>query len=136
MDRHGPITACRIAYSEKLVLEYLSSEDGSSERERIERRYGRTNVLKLVAEYEEEQANKSWLAASTMACPGCEVYVEKSMGCNHVGGMEFIGRHAKYVDDMCEMRATLLLSVRDEDQWGGPVCALFYGGARVLQETV
>lgn len=41
-------------------------------------------MLKLVARYEEEQANKEWLQASTMACPGCEVHVEKSLGCNHM----------------------------------------------------
>jgi len=35
--------------------------------------------------YEEELANKRWLQASTMACPGCEIHVEKNLGCNHVG---------------------------------------------------
>ncbi|GLB36376.1 putative RWD [Lyophyllum shimeji] len=81
---HGPITACPIAHSEKLVLEYLNLPEGSVERELIEKRFGRTNVLKLVKHYEEEQANKAWLQASTMACPGCDVHVEKSLGCNHM----------------------------------------------------
>ncbi|KAG5341372.1 hypothetical protein C0989_011083 [Termitomyces sp. Mn162] len=81
---HGPITPCRIAHSEKLVLEYLSTKEGSREREAMEKRYGRRNVLRLVGEYEEEQANKSWKEASTMACPGCSVHVEKSAGCNHM----------------------------------------------------
>jgi E3 ubiquitin-protein ligase RNF14 len=83
--RHGPITSCPIAYSEKLVLEYLGLPDGSAGRQFIETRFGKLNVLKLVATYQEEQANKEWLESSTMACPGCQVHVEKSLGCNHVG---------------------------------------------------
>jgi len=83
--RHGPITDCPIAYSEKIVLEYLAAQDGSSEREYIEKTYGRNNVKRLVRLYEEELANKRWLQASTMACPGCEIHVEKNLGCNHVG---------------------------------------------------
>ncbi|RDB29614.1 E3 ubiquitin-protein ligase itt1 [Hypsizygus marmoreus] len=81
---HGPIAPCPIAHSEKLVLDYLNLPEGSTERQTIERRFGKANVLRLVAAYEEEQANKEWLQASTMACPGCEVHVEKSLGCNHM----------------------------------------------------
>lgn len=84
-SRHGPHTPCPIAYSEKLVLDYLALPEGSSERVLVERRFGKANVLKLVKMYEEEQANKQWLTSSTTACPGCNVRVEKSLGCNHVG---------------------------------------------------
>lgn len=83
--RHGPITKCPIAYSEKIVLEYLAAQDGSPEREYIEKTYGRNSIKRLVRLYEEELANKRWLQASTMACPGCEIHVEKNLGCNHVG---------------------------------------------------
>ena len=82
--RHGAHTPCPIAHSEKLVLEYLALPEGSSERFVIEKRFGEANIVKLVAMYEEEQANKQWLASSTTACPGCNVRVEKSLGCNHV----------------------------------------------------
>lgn len=81
---HGPITPCTIAHSEKLVLEYLAAEEGSAERHTIEKRFGRANVQKLVLTYEEEKANKEWLHASTMECPGCQCHVEKSLGCNHM----------------------------------------------------
>ena len=136
-DRHGPITPCRIAHSEKLVLEYLRFEDGSSERERMEKRYGRTNVLKLVREHEEEEANRRWLEASTVACPGCEVHVEKTIGCNHVGGMVTrLECVLSTTDDVREMRATLLLSMWDEDQWTGTICSFLYGGPAVLQQAV
>ena len=50
----------------------------------MERQFGKGNIGRLVAAYEEEQANKQWLKSSTMACPGCDVHVEKSLGCNHV----------------------------------------------------
>lgn len=75
------------------MLEYLAAGEGSQEREFLEKKFGRNNVLRLVRLYEEEQANKRWLAASTMACPGCEVHVEKSLGCNHVCDMSWYGVH-------------------------------------------
>jgi E3 ubiquitin-protein ligase RNF14 len=82
--RHGAHTLCPIAYTEKLVLEYLALPGGSSKRVLIERRFGEANILKLVAMYKEEQANKQWFLSRTKACPGCNVKVEKSLGCNHV----------------------------------------------------
>ncbi|PFH50738.1 hypothetical protein AMATHDRAFT_144371 [Amanita thiersii Skay4041] len=81
---HGPHTACPIAHSEKVVLEYLAAEVGSAGRVVLERQYGRANMLKLVRNYEEELANKEWIKASTTACPKCEVSVQKSLGCNHM----------------------------------------------------
>ncbi|KAF9451772.1 RWD-domain-containing protein [Macrolepiota fuliginosa MF-IS2] len=81
---HGPITGCPIAHSEKIVLQYLAADEGSEEREYLEKKFGRNNVIRLVKLYEEEQANKRWLEASTVACPGCEIHVEKNLGCNHM----------------------------------------------------
>ena len=66
------------------MSEYLASPEGSSARELIEHRYGRTNVLRLVAQYQEDLANKKLIDDSTTACPSCRVKVEKSTGCNHV----------------------------------------------------
>jgi E3 ubiquitin-protein ligase RNF14 len=83
-SRHGPHTPCPIAHSEKLVLDYLALPEGSSERVFMERRFGRDNIIRLVMTFEEEQANKEWLKSSTTPCPGCNVSVEKSLGCNHV----------------------------------------------------
>ncbi|TFK23127.1 RWD-domain-containing protein [Coprinopsis marcescibilis] len=81
---HGPVTQCVMTHSEKIVLEYLAEDEGSEGRVALERRYGKTNILKLVAKYQEELANKEWLAESTTACPGCGCHVEKSLGCNHM----------------------------------------------------
>lgn len=69
---------------ELFVVEYMALPEDSPGREKIERRYGKTNVRKLVAKYEEERANKAWFESSTMACPSCRIKVEKSAGCNHV----------------------------------------------------
>jgi E3 ubiquitin-protein ligase RNF14 len=82
--RHGPHTPCPIAQSEKLVRDYLALPEGSSERVFMERRFGRENVLRLVMAFEEAQATQEWLKSSTTPCPGCNVPVEKSLGCNHV----------------------------------------------------
>ncbi|KAF8845404.1 hypothetical protein BDN67DRAFT_993632 [Paxillus ammoniavirescens] len=81
---HGPLTPCPLPLTSKFLLDYLSAPPGSPERLAIERRYGRSNVLKLLRQHEEEQENRKWMNASTMPCPGCEVRVEKSMGCNHM----------------------------------------------------
>jgi len=81
---HGPLDKCPIAQYEYLALEYLGAEEGSPERAQLERRFGRTNIRRLVATYEEEKANLQWLKASTMMCPGCQCHVEKTMGCNHM----------------------------------------------------
>ncbi|KZT06754.1 RWD-domain-containing protein [Laetiporus sulphureus 93-53] len=81
---HGPLLDCPVSATESFVLEYLALPEDSPERVLMERRFGRTNMRKLVAKYEEEQANKRWLEQSTMECPRCHVHVEKSLGCNHM----------------------------------------------------
>jgi len=81
---HGPLSDCPAPLTESIALEYMALPEGSPERGRLERRFGRTNIRKLVAKYEEEQANEQWLESSTMSCPSCCVHVEKSLGCNHM----------------------------------------------------
>lgn len=84
LERHGPIDTCPIAQFEDLASEYLGAAEGSPAREKLEQRFGRVNLRRLIAQYEEEKANLQWLAASATKCPGCHCYVEKNMGCNHV----------------------------------------------------
>ncbi|KAJ7706433.1 hypothetical protein B0H17DRAFT_629154 [Mycena rosella] len=81
---HGAVQDCPISHAETIVLEYLSLEDDSPERHAMELRFGKIILRKLAARYQEEQLNKKWLAASTMACPGCSLNIEKSLGCNHM----------------------------------------------------
>ncbi|KAJ7783527.1 hypothetical protein DFH07DRAFT_788086 [Mycena maculata] len=81
---HGAVQDCPISQAETVVLEYLALEENSEERKLMELRFGKTILLKLVAKYKEEQLNKKWLANSTMACPGCSLNIEKSLGCNHM----------------------------------------------------
>ncbi|KAG8220091.1 hypothetical protein J3R82DRAFT_1110 [Butyriboletus roseoflavus] len=83
---HGPHTPCPLPLTSRFILDYLLAPPDSSDRRAIERRYGRSNVFKLVRQHEEEQENRKWMDSSTMACPGCGIRVEKSMGCNHQGG--------------------------------------------------
>lgn len=66
------------------MLEYIALEEGDPTRKAIEQRYGIANVRRLVAKYEEDEANRKWFEESTMACPSCNIKVQKSMGCNHV----------------------------------------------------
>ena len=50
----------------------------------MEQRFGRVAIRRLVAQYEEDQANLEWLTKFTTKCPGCCCHVEKTKGCNHV----------------------------------------------------
>ncbi|KAI0067871.1 hypothetical protein BV25DRAFT_1953211 [Artomyces pyxidatus] len=81
---HGPLTDCPIPLAEKFVLEYMELPDDAPERSTLEMRYGKKNILRLLKNYKEDQANQVWLKKSTMSCPGCRVHVEKTMGCNHM----------------------------------------------------
>ncbi|OCB91157.1 hypothetical protein A7U60_g1565 [Sanghuangporus baumii] len=81
---HGPISACPKSVTLTAVMEYLDLPEGSPERAALERQFGRSTLLKLVKEYEEEKSTVEWLQNSTTACPGCSVPVEKSVGCNHM----------------------------------------------------
>ncbi|KZO94985.1 hypothetical protein CALVIDRAFT_546095 [Calocera viscosa TUFC12733] len=81
---HGVLTRCVFAQAQAFVVEYRKASEGSQARKVIEQRYGRANVLRLVAQYEEDEMNRAWLKQSTMPCPGCQVFVEKSFGCNHM----------------------------------------------------
>ncbi|KAJ3907848.1 RWD-domain-containing protein [Lentinula edodes] len=81
---HGPVAACPISAYETLVLDYLALPEESPGRKTIENRFGRSIVAKMVVAYQEEQAFKQWLANSSTPCPGCNVHIEKSLGCNHM----------------------------------------------------
>ncbi|KAI0296600.1 hypothetical protein BC826DRAFT_908281 [Russula brevipes] len=81
---HGPLSDCPIEIEEKLVIEYTETTDDSPIRKTMHRRYGKRNLERLVAKRKEARANREWLEKSTMACPKCQVHVEKSMGCNHM----------------------------------------------------
>lgn len=83
-QRHGPHTNCPLTFSEEFVLKYMRLGEGTGERTMLQRRYGKANLEKLARQVEEDRANREWLDKSTMACPGCGVHTEKSMGCNHV----------------------------------------------------
>ncbi|TDL28742.1 hypothetical protein BD410DRAFT_781279 [Rickenella mellea] len=81
---HGPLSACPASVTSQVVMEYLSYGENSAERRALERKFGNGVVQKLVRQYEEEQSNQRWFEASTTPCPGCQVRVEKSLGCNHM----------------------------------------------------
>ncbi|GAA5876788.1 hypothetical protein JCM8547_003166 [Rhodosporidiobolus lusitaniae] len=79
---HGARNPCSLPQQSKIVAAYLEGTD--SEKQALEARYGGSNIKRLVAAYEEEKAMKEWLEAHATRCPGCDVPVEKSHGCNHM----------------------------------------------------
>jgi E3 ubiquitin-protein ligase RNF14 len=76
------MTNCRISHASSVVSDYLAASPEA--REAMERKYGAKTIKRLVDQYEEEKANSEWKEANTTACPQCEIYVEKSAGCNHM----------------------------------------------------
>ncbi|KAI0690685.1 RWD-domain-containing protein [Cytidiella melzeri] len=81
---HGSVNECAMSSTESFVMAYIQLAEGSPARALLECRYGRANIRRLVAKYEEDQANKKWMDKATMACPGCRIKVEKAYGCNHM----------------------------------------------------
>ncbi|SCZ87471.1 BZ3500_MvSof-1268-A1-R1_Chr2-2g04937 [Microbotryum saponariae] len=65
-----------------IVTQFLSGSP--STQAALEHRYGKANIRRLVAVFEEERLNREWMDRMTMKCPGCDVGVEKSQGCNHM----------------------------------------------------
>ncbi|KAF8203302.1 hypothetical protein BJ912DRAFT_943537 [Pholiota molesta] len=81
---HGPLSACPLPFTDKLLSDYLAAPENSPERNHIELRYGKGTVVRLLAQYEEQKATESWITESTSVCPGCQSHVQKSEGCNHM----------------------------------------------------
>ena len=63
---HGPHTSCSLLTTAEFVQMYLQYPENSTERLIIEKRHGKANVLKLVANFEEEQLNRAWMEKETM----------------------------------------------------------------------
>ncbi len=79
-----------------LLMEYLAHPEDGLERKKMEGRFGRAMLQKLVAEFQEERAFQEWLERWTgTACPGCDLRVEKASGCNHVRIVPGVGRCAR-----------------------------------------
>ncbi|EJD04378.1 uncharacterized protein FOMMEDRAFT_167576 [Fomitiporia mediterranea MF3/22] len=81
---HGPLSECPKSVTHALIMEYLGLPEGSPGRAALERKFGKGVVLRLVKAYEDEKSTNEWLQGSTTSCPGCNIAVEKSTGCNHM----------------------------------------------------
>lgn len=123
------------------MLEYMALPENSREREVIEVRYGRANLRRLVAKYQEDLANKKWMDEATMACPGCRIKVEKSHGCNHVCRSPFsdglwVVLTFLAADDLRQMWSAFLLQVWRQDTGVQSIPAFFYARPPVLLKVV
>ncbi|GAA5916522.1 uncharacterized protein JCM6883_005447 [Sporobolomyces salmoneus] len=79
---HGTRNACALPQSTAIVTKFLEADD--DEKRIIEQRYGAANIKRLVAAFEEEKALQEWFEKNSQSCPGCQIRVEKSHGCNHM----------------------------------------------------
>lgn len=62
----------------------MSLPADSPERAAFEKRYGKKQLTRMVAQWEEQEANNIWFERFTRACAGCGTRVNKSAGCNHM----------------------------------------------------
>ena len=132
---------CPISATKAILQEYLASPEGSAERKRMEGRYGRSTLQKLVDENESERAFQEWLERSTgTPCPGCELRVEKHSGCNHVRirsvTVEAQRTETCATDDVHQVQTTLLLPLRGEAGSHASIQAFLDAGAAVFFEAV
>ncbi|KAI0762769.1 RWD-domain-containing protein [Fomes fomentarius] len=82
---HGPVSHCPVSATNIIIAEYMALAEDSPERKRMEMRYGRSMLKRLVEEYEQERAFREWVEQKTgTPCPGCDLRVEKHSGCNHM----------------------------------------------------
>ncbi|GAA5891559.1 hypothetical protein JCM6882_004509 [Rhodosporidiobolus microsporus] len=82
LPRHDTRNPCALPQPSAIVSSYLSGTP--SERQALEMRYGAANLRRLVKAYEEERALREWLDEDSTRCPGCDIPIEKSHGCNHL----------------------------------------------------
>ncbi|KAL1139662.1 hypothetical protein AAG570_006640 [Ranatra chinensis] len=79
MSYHG-VEMCRIKNDLKkaLINEYNSGD--SEVRERLERRYGKRQLVNLV----NAAMSEEWISTNSKLCPCCSSPIEKSDGCNKI----------------------------------------------------
>ncbi|KAL7750903.1 hypothetical protein RI367_003482 [Sorochytrium milnesiophthora] len=79
---HGSRVGCQVKNSMRLATEYLAADDDG--KRAFEYKYGVVAIKRVLHEYEEEQASRQWMRDNAMPCPGCQTFVVKSSGCNHM----------------------------------------------------
>ena len=113
--RHGAHSQCPLEVTDLLAEQYMASAEGSKERREMELRYGASALKRMVAHYQENAENIRMIKEATTACPVCEVRIEKSHGCNHVGVYETGSIRMQDADRKChtdevfQMRKSFLL---------------------------
>jgi len=77
MTYHG-VEPCRFKDQDRraLAAEYEAAD--SDGKFRLEKRYGKKNILNLL----QETMSENWISSNSKACPHCSAAIEKNMGCN------------------------------------------------------
>lgn len=105
---HGPHLPCKIAGADSFLIKYMSLEEGDPARATFERRYGKKNLARLVAEYEENEANRQWIESHTQTCPSCSSRIEHSHGCQHMSCATCGSHFCEFLPSMLVMRLLTL----------------------------
>lgn len=80
---HGT-SPCPLPSTASFLTSYMATPPDSPAREAFEKRYGKKQLTRMVAEWVEQRANADWFEKHTRACAGCGTRVNKSAGCNHM----------------------------------------------------
>ncbi|CAG8753642.1 11307_t:CDS:2, partial [Acaulospora colombiana] len=68
---HG-LAPCSSDITTRFLEEYISLSDDDPEKLALELRFGKAQLKRLVAVFQEDQENKKWLRESTTQCPHCQ----------------------------------------------------------------
>lgn len=131
---HGPHSACPLSSIPAFIKQYYDLAENDPVRRQLEARYGKRNLEQLAAKAREDDENRKWLEANSRNCPGCQVVVEKSVGCNHVSPLRIAALALQHrlltlpfvgpADDLRAMPGALLLLVRVVRQFPSSLVAL------------
>lgn len=81
---HGKQVHCQFKDTPAILQQYLDCEDDPEELKKLEAKYGKKNLEKLVNDYKIEMETEKWKRENTVECPTCHIPVEKTFGCNHM----------------------------------------------------
>ncbi|KAJ9051371.1 hypothetical protein DSO57_1005080 [Entomophthora muscae] len=83
---HGNQTYCQVSNVSRVTEQYYKARESGDLEEctRLELRYGKKNLAKLVAELDAQKQFEAWSSSNAQACPNCSAVIEKTFGCNHM----------------------------------------------------
>ncbi|KAH8556140.1 hypothetical protein BGW37DRAFT_515065 [Umbelopsis sp. PMI_123] len=81
---HGKQVYCQFKDKSAILQQYLDCEDDPEALRKLEGKYGKKNLDKMINDHKIEMETEKWKKENTVQCPTCHISVEKTFGCNHM----------------------------------------------------